>query len=75
MMGWGWGMDAGAWIWMLVWIFALVAMVWLIVRADHHAPADDPEAILRTRFARGEISAEELERARLALHQGTEGSR
>jgi uncharacterized membrane protein len=75
MMGWGWGMDAGAWIWMLVWVFALVAMVWLIVRAEHRTSADDPEAILRARFARGEISAEELERARLVLHQETGSAR
>ena len=75
MMGSGWGMDAGAWIWMLVWVFALIAMVWLIVRADHRAPADDPEAILRVRFARGEISAEEFERARLVLHQETGSAR
>ena len=67
MMGWGLGMDVGAWIWMLVWVFALVAMVWLIVRADHRTPDDDPEAILRARFARGEINAEEFERARLVL--------
>jgi uncharacterized membrane protein len=65
----GWGMDTGAWIWMFVWIFALVAMVWLIVRTDHRTPADDPEAILRARFARGEISAEEFERARLVLRR------
>jgi uncharacterized membrane protein len=75
MMGWGWGMDAGAWIWMLVWVFALVAMIWLIVRAERRAPADDPEAILRARFARGEINAEELERARLVLHQEAGSSR
>jgi len=75
MMGWGWGMDAGAWIWMLVWVSALVAMVWLIVRAERRAPADDPEAILRARFARGEINAEEFERARLVLHQEAGSSR
>ena len=62
-----WGMDASAWIWMFIWIFALVAMIWLIVRADHRTPADDPEAILRARFARGEINAEEFERAKLVL--------
>ena len=62
-----WGTDASAWIWMFVWIFALVAMVWLIVRTDHRPPADDPEAILRARFARGEISAEDFERAKLVL--------
>ena len=71
----GWGVDPGAWVWMLVWIFALVAMVWLIVRADHRAPADDADAILRARFARGEISAEEFERATLVLHQGTRSPR
>ena len=62
-----WGTDANAWIWMLVWIFALVAMVWLIVRADRRRPADEPEAILRARFARGEINAEDFERAKLVL--------
>lgn len=62
-----WGMDAGAWIWMFVWILALVAMVWLIVRVDRRGPVDDPEAILRARFARGDINAEEFERARLVL--------
>lgn len=69
MMGWISGMDAGAWIWMLVWIFALIVMVWLIVRTDRRAPTDDADAILRARFARGEINAEELERARLVLHE------
>ena len=68
MMGWGFGMDAGAWIWMFLWILALVGMVWLLVRADRHPPADDAEAILRARFARGEIDAEAFERARLVLH-------
>jgi uncharacterized membrane protein len=67
----GWGMDASAWIWMLVWILGLLAMVWLIVRADRRAPADDPEAILRARFARGELDAEGFERARLTLGQRT----
>lgn len=54
---------------MFVWIFALVAMVWVIVRPDHRAPTGDPEAILRSRFARGEINTEEFERAKLVLHQ------
>jgi putative membrane protein len=70
-----WGMDANAWIWMLVWILALVTMVWLIVRADHRTPTDDPEAILRARFARGEIDAEEFERAKLVLRQEARSTR
>ena len=69
MMGFGLGMDASAWIWMFVWIFALVGMVWLIVRTDHQAPADEPVAILRARFARGEIDVEEFERAKLVLRK------
>lgn len=64
-----WGMDASDWIWMGVWIFALVAMVWLICRADRRAPIDEPETILRARYARGELSAEEFERAKLVLGQ------
>jgi uncharacterized membrane protein len=69
------GMDGGAWIGMFVWILALVAMVWLIVRTDRTAPADDPEAILRARFARGELNAEQFERATLVLHQETGSTR
>ncbi len=75
MMGWISGMDAGAWIWMLVWIFALVLMIWLIVRGDHRASADDPDSILRARFARGEIDAEEFKRAELVLHERTGSTR
>jgi putative membrane protein len=64
MMGPGdWG-----WIWMLVWIAALLFMVWLIVRGSADRPAtDDAIAVLRARFARGEISQEEFEQARAAL--------
>ena len=62
-----WGLDTSAWMWMSVEILALVAMVWLIVRDDRRAPANDPEAILRDRFALGEITPEEYERTRLVL--------
>jgi putative membrane protein len=56
------------WIWMLVWIAVLVGMVWLIVRDPHQPTArEDAMAILRTRFARGEINQEEFERARASL--------
>jgi putative membrane protein len=64
----GWGMTLGGSIWMLIWIAALVVMVWLIVRRPDDRPrADDAQAILRARFARGELSQEEFERARDAL--------
>ena len=61
-------MGPWAWIWMLVWIGALVFMVWLIVREAPERPAsEDAISNLRARFARGEISREEFEGARDAL--------
>jgi putative membrane protein len=61
-------MGAWGWVWMLIWIAALLFMVWLIVRSPADRPAaEDALAILRSRFARGEISQDEFERARDAL--------
>jgi putative membrane protein len=61
-------MGPWGWIWMLVWIVALLFMVWLIVRSpSEHSTAEDAMTILRARFARGEISQEEFERAKVAL--------
>lgn len=61
-------MGPWGWIWMLVWIAALLFMVWLIVRGPADRPAaEDAHAILRARFARGEISQDEFEQARDAL--------
>ncbi len=58
-----WGLDG--WIWMAVWIAALLLMVWLVTRPDR--PAEDAMAILRARFARGEISRDDFEQARAVL--------
>jgi len=61
-------MGPWGWIWMLIWIVALLFMVWLIVRSPaERSTSEDAMAILRARFARGEISQEEFERAKLAL--------
>lgn len=63
-----WGMALGDWVWMAVWIVALLAMVGLIVAGFRdRSPHDDPLEILRARFARGEISQDEYERARTVL--------
>lgn len=57
-------MEPWGWIWMLIWIAALMVMVWLIVRRpEESTPAQDAVAIVRARFARGEISETEFERA------------
>jgi len=61
-------MGPYGWIWMLIWIAALLVMVWLVVRGPaERTTAEDAMAILRARFARGEISQDEFERARTAL--------
>lgn len=75
MTGWG-EMTLGAWIWMAVWIVALVAMVWLLVRgSDGRGRHVEPLEILRARFARGEISEAEFEQARRVLGMERETQR
>ena len=57
-------MGPAGWIWMLIWIVALFFMVWLIVRPPNgDQSAEDALSILRARFARGDISETEFERA------------
>ncbi len=58
-----WGVDG--WLWMAVWIGALLLMVWLVTRPAR--PAEDAMTILRARFARGEISRDDFEQARAVL--------
>jgi uncharacterized membrane protein len=61
-------MEPWGWILMVVWIAALLFMVWLIVRSpSEHSTAEDAMTILRARFARGEISQAEFEQAKGAL--------
>lgn len=68
MMGPGWEMTSGGWLWMGIWVIAIVAMVWFITRSPQSARgADEPREILRVRFARGEISQAEYEQARRVL--------
>ena len=61
-------MEPWGWIWMLAWIAALLFTVWLLVRnPSGHSSAEDAMAILRARYARGEISQAEFEQAKRAL--------
>jgi uncharacterized membrane protein len=63
----GWTMGIEAWIWMGAWAGVMVLVVWLLVREPHREAPDDPDAILRARFARGEITEDEYRRATEAL--------
>jgi uncharacterized membrane protein len=63
-------MTVGAWIWMAVWVVALLAMVWLLVDGGHRTPPESPLGVLRRRYAAGEISEEEFRHARDILGTG-----
>ena len=72
MTGWG-EITLGAWLWLGVWVVALLAMVWLLVRGGSSRSAtDDPIETLRARFARGEITEAEYEQARRLLRSEKE---
>jgi uncharacterized membrane protein len=70
----GWTMGLEGWLWMGAWAFVLVLVVWLLVREPSHGPTDDAAAILRARFARGEISEDEYRRASAALMDDAAGA-
>jgi putative membrane protein len=63
---WGWGMMS---FMMLFWVVAIFAVVWLVFRVmrdggagGNRAGGDGAETILRERYARGEIDREAYER-------------
>jgi uncharacterized membrane protein len=62
----GWTMGIEAWAWMAAWALVMGLAVWLLVREPRH-DAPDAAAILRARFARGEISEDEFRQAIAAL--------
>ncbi len=79
MFGYGWGGGLGGWVMMLGGLVLLVAIVLLVVwgvnsasrpgqgAAPRDAGPDRALAILRERFARGELSEAEYEQARRTL--------
>ncbi len=78
--GWHWGYGVGL-IGLILWLVLAVAIVWLIVRVvagprprgrwdgPPRPIPDDPEQVLRERFARGEIDAEEYQHRLEVLRQ------
>ena len=70
MTGSGWAMDLGAWLWMLLALAIIVAVVWLVTAAlpgRQRPNAEDAMQILKARSARGEISEQEYDQARRLL--------
>ncbi|HEX7949562.1 MAG TPA: SHOCT domain-containing protein [Candidatus Limnocylindrales bacterium] len=70
MTGIEWGMGLGGWLWMILALILIVAVMWVLATAvsgRDHTPTDDAAQILRARFARGEISQAEYEQARRLL--------
>jgi uncharacterized membrane protein len=66
MTGIEWGMGVGGWLWMILGVVLVVAIVWVVLTAltgRDRSAADDAAQILKARFARGEITQEEYEQA------------
>jgi putative membrane protein len=77
MMRYGWAGTGGG-FWMLVGLLLLIALivlvVWVVMRlsrtgraATHDPSRPTPNEILRERFARGEMTAQEFEDARKVI--------
>jgi len=73
----GWGFGGGMWLWGLLWMGVLLAVVALAARAvfdwgrdgDQSQTDRRPEDVLRDRYARGELDDEEFERRRETLRR------
>lgn len=60
------GMGLGGWLWMILGVIAVWALVAAVAGRNRPA-AEDAGQILRARFARGEITQAEYEQARRLL--------
>jgi uncharacterized membrane protein len=69
----GWTMGTEAWVAMAAWALVMVVLVWVLVREPHRDAPPDPAAILRERFARGDIDEQELARGLSALADNASG--
>ena len=75
MMPYGWHDGAWGFVWMTISWVAIVALVWMLIRA--FTPGDglerprDPKDILNERFAKGEIDAAEYRERLDVLNQSS----
>ncbi len=70
----GWALGAEAWVLVGAWALVMLLAVWLLVRGPQHHEREDAGEILRSRFARGELSEVEFRRATTALSSDWEES-
>ncbi len=69
-MGGGGGMMIGGLMMMVFWLLVAGGTAWLAMRLMQGTPGtrlNDPEIIVKVRYARGEISQEEFQRLRQDL--------
>ncbi|MDH5020628.1 SHOCT domain-containing protein [Halobacterium rubrum] len=72
---WGVGVGGGMWLWGLLWMGVLFAVLALAARAlfdwgrdtDQPQPERSPQDVLRERYARGDLDDDEFERRRQTL--------
>ena len=63
-MPWGYGWHMG-WMmtwWSFVWMLIVLGMIWIVMRSSGTGQSDSPEAVLKRRYAHGDIDHEEYER-------------
>jgi putative membrane protein len=63
----GWGAMVFGWLWMLVFVAAVVAVVVWITRAATAGHADTALQVLRRRYAAGDLTKEQYERMKQDL--------
>lgn len=68
-----WHANLGmGWVYVII-TLAIILIVWIIIRltsrrkGDYGAPGESPEEVLKSRYARGEISKEEFEKMKSDL--------
>lgn len=68
--GWGWMWSVSSLAMLLFWVALVLAVVWLtraLSPAERRGERDTPLAVLRRRYAAGEITQADFEQVRRAL--------
>ena len=52
----GWHMGWMMTWWWIVWMLIVLGMIWIVMRRSAAGPSDSPEAVLKRRYAHGDIA-------------------